>query len=258
MIDPPVAPTAWHRLDPLTRLTISVTTIAAVVILGGVVAPLVVGLVAVVLPAVAAGVLKRVARLALLTALPLALAAAIVNVLFTPGGESVIVQVGPLRLTVEGVRMAIEVAVRVLVMGGAVTLFYLTTRPAELVASLQAHGLPARGAYIVHAAVAAIPLLADRAARVTAAQRARGLDSEGSLPRRLRGVLAVAGPTVSGAIGEVEARTVALESRAFSRPGGHTLLWVPVDSAAQRLVRWGLVAAIGVLVLLRLARLVPS
>ena len=132
------------------------------------------------------------------------------------------------------------------------TLLYLTTQPAELVASLQAHGLPARAAYVVHAAASAVPALADRAAAVTAAQRARGLDSEGSLPRRLRGILAVAGPTVSGAIGEVEARALALESRGFTRPGRHTLLWTPTDSTIQRLSRWALVAAVGALLVLRL------
>ena len=48
----------------------------------------------------------------------------------------------------------------------AVTLFYLTTRPAELVASLQAHGTPARLTFVIHNAVAMIPRLAERAAEV--------------------------------------------------------------------------------------------
>ena len=88
---------------------------------------------------------------------------------------------------------------------------------------------------------------------MTAAQRARGLDSEGSLLRRLRGMTAVAGPTVSGAIAEAEARTMALEIRGFTRPGRHTLLWAPVDSEGQRLARWGMVAGAVLLVVLRLA-----
>ena len=133
------------------------------------------------------------------------------------------------------------------------TLYYLTTRPAELVASLQAHGTPARLTFVIHNAVAMIPRLAERAAEVTAAQRARGLDSEGSLLRRLRGVTAVAGPTVSGAIAEAEARTLALEIRGFTRPGRHTLLWAPLDSDGQRLARWGMVAGTVLLVVLRLA-----
>jgi energy-coupling factor transport system permease protein len=246
-------PTAWHRLDPLTRLTLSLGTVVAVVVLGGVAGPLLLWLLAVLLPAAGARALPGVLRVSVLLALPLAASAAIVNVLFTPGGATVVAQVGPLTVTREGIWVAVEVVVRVLVMSGAVTLYYLTTRPAELVASLQAHGTPARLTFVIHNAVAMIPRLAERAAEVTAAQRARGLDSEGSLLRRLRGVTAVAGPTVSGAIAEAEARTLALEIRGFTRPGRHTLLWAPVDSEVQRLARWAIVAGAVLLVVLRLA-----
>jgi energy-coupling factor transport system permease protein len=245
-------PTRWHQLDPLTRLILSVCTVVAVVVLGGVLCPALLGLLAVVLPAAWARVLPGVARTSLLLALPLAVSVAIVNVLFTPGGEQVLVELGPIRVTGEGVAVAAEVVVRVFVMAGAVTLFYLTTRPAELVASLQAHGLPARLTFVIHNAVAMIPRLAERAAEVTAAQRARGLDSEGSMWRRLRGVTAVAGPTVSSAIAEAETRTLALEMRGFTRPGRHTVLWTPSDSGAQRGARWAMAAAVLVALALRL------
>jgi energy-coupling factor transport system permease protein len=250
-------PTPWHRLDPLTRLTISLATLVAVVALGGVVGPLLLGVVAVLVPALIAGVLGRLTRLTLLVALPLALSAALVNALFTPGGAHVVAELGPIMVTTEGLRVAAEVVVRVVVMAAAASLFYLTTRPGELVASLQAHGLSPRATFVVHNAVAMIPRLAERSAEVGAAQRARGLDSEGGLGRRLRGLLAIAAPTVLGAIAEAETRALALESRGFSRPGHRTLLWVPADSAAQRLARWGLLASLAVLVLMRLAGALP-
>jgi energy-coupling factor transport system permease protein len=250
-------PTAWHRLDPLTRLTISSATIAAAIILGGIVAPLLLGLVAVVLPAFVASVLPRVVRLTLFVALPLAVSTAIVNGLFTPAGTGTVAELGPLRVTQEGLWTATQVVVRILVMAGAVSLFYLTTRPAELVASLQAHGSSARLAFVIHGAVAMIPRLAARAAEVAIAQRARGLDDTTSVLQRLRGVLALAGPTVSGAIADAEMRTLALESRGFTRPGRHTLLWVPGDSASQRLARWLMVMAVLALSGLRLAGWAP-
>jgi hypothetical protein len=59
--------------------------------------------------------------------------------------------------------------------------------------------------------------------------------------------------TPRGAIADAEARTLALEIRGFSRPGRHTLLWSPKDSATQRLARWVMVAGAVLLVLLRLA-----
>ena len=138
----------------------------------------------------------------LVLALPLALSVVIVNVVFAVGS------------TEEGVLLAAEVVARVLTMAGAAVLFYSTTRPSELVASLQHHGVPSRATFVIHNGVAMIPRLAERAREVTAAQRARGLDTEGSWLRRGRGVVALAAPTVLGAIHEVETRTMALETRA--------------------------------------------
>jgi energy-coupling factor transport system permease protein len=88
-------------------------------------------------------------------------------------------------------------------------------------------------------------------ATITAAQRARGLDTEGSLWRRLRGVLPLAGPVLLGSITEVEERTMALEARGFTRPASRTLLWWPPDSARQRLARWMLVLALPSVVVAR-------
>lgn len=228
-------------------------TLVGVVTLGGICLTALLGLLAVVVPAAVARVLPAVLRRSLLLALPLAASVAIVNILFTPGGAHALAELGPLRVTGEGVRVAAEVVVRVVVMAAAVTLFYITTAPGELVASLQAHGASARLTFVIHNAVAMIPRLAERASEVAAAQRARGLDSEGGLRPRLRGILAVAGPTVGAAIVEAETRTLTLEIRGFTRPGRHTLLWAPSDSGLQRAARWTMVAALASLVVLRLS-----
>ncbi len=106
-------------------------------------------------------------------------------------------------------------------------------------ASLQYHGASPRLTFVIHNGVAMIPRLAERAGEVTAAQRARGLDTEGSILRRARGVVAVAAPTVLGALREVETRTLALETRGFTRPGRPTVLWPPHDSGAQRAAALG-------------------
>ena len=82
-------------------------------------------------------------------------------------------------------------------------------------------------------------------------QRARGLDTEGRLWRRVRGVLPIVGPVILGSIAEVEERTMALEARAFTRPGRRTLLWSPPDSAIERFARWALVAGLVLLIMVR-------
>ena len=59
---------------------------------------------------------------------------------------------------------------------------------------------------------------------------------------RLRGILPLVGPVIIGALTDVEERSLALESRAFSRPGRRHLLWAMADSGWQRAVRWTLLA----------------
>jgi energy-coupling factor transport system permease protein len=237
--------TAWRRTDPLTRLTVAVVTMAAALVLGQAACLLALAVAAVLLPAWLAEQLGPTLRTSLLLALPLAASAAIVNLLFSPG------------TTVEGAALAATVALRVVTMAGAAVLFYGTTTPGELVASLRYHGLPARATFVIHNGVAMLPRLAERAQEVTAAQRARGLDTEGNPLRRARGVIALAVPTVLGAVAEAETRTLALETRGFTRPGRTTVLRVPRDSGLQRLLRWGSVASLGVLVMARLAGVLP-
>jgi energy-coupling factor transport system permease protein len=106
---------------------------------------------------------------------------------------------------------------------------------------------------VANASVQTVPAMVERASQITAAQRARGLDTEGSVLRRLRGIVPIVGPVILGALGEVEERTMALEARAFSRPGRRTLLWWPPDRGAERLARWLMLLAVPLLLVARLA-----
>ena len=207
--------------------------------------------VAVAAPALVARSLGRLARTAALLSLPLAASVLIVNVFFFPGGRDVLLQLGPLRATAEGVAFAAEILARLVAISGAISLFYLTTTPGALVVDLERRGVPAKVAFVALASVQTVPALVERSAAVTAAQRARGLDSEGPLWRRVRGVVPVAGPVILGSLAEVDERTLALEARAFSRPGRRTLLWHPHDTAVEAAGRWALVASVPLLVALR-------
>lgn len=245
-------PSAVHRLNPLTKATLATTTSIAAVVLGGLVGPLLLVAVAVVLPAIAAGVLGRLARTALLLALPIALSAFLVNVFFFPGGEQVLFRIGPVTATAEGLGFAFEIMARIMAISGAVTLFYLTTRPADLVLDLERRGVSPRVAFVANASVQTVPAMVERAAQITAAQRARGLDTEGSPWRRVRGIVPIVGPVILGSIAEVEERTMALEARGFTRPGRRTLLWAPPDSRTEALARWAMVVALVALIIARI------
>jgi len=234
-----------------------VTAIDAIVV-GGLMGPLVLIGVAVLLPALWAGVAPRLIRTALLLSLPISISVLLINVFFFPGGRDVLFQLGPFSATREGMMFAVETLLRIAAISGSITLFYLTTRPADLVLDLERRGVSARLGFVANASLQMVPSMIERAASITAAQRARGMDTEGGMRNRLRAIVPIVAPVILGAIGEVESRTLALEARGFSRPGRRTLLWAPGDSAAQGLARWLLVLTIPVLVGVRGAGLLTG
>ena len=250
-------PTVYHRLNPLTKATIATSTALAAIVLGGLAGPLVLLAVAVLLPAIVAGVLRDLVRTSVLLALPIAVSVLLVNLFFYPEGRTELLRIGPVVATGEGLSFALEILARIMAMGGAVTLFYLTTRAADLVIDLERRGVSPRIAFVANASVQTVPAMVERAAQITDAQRARGLDTEGNLLRRLRGVLPIVGPVILGSIAEVEDRTMALEARGFTRPGRRTLLWAPDDRRAESVLRWLLLLGLVALVALRIAGTIP-
>jgi energy-coupling factor transport system permease protein len=202
--------------------------------------------VAVAVPAVAAGVGRAVARRTALVAAPIVVAVVLVAGLTRPG-STVLFVLGPFDVTLEGVDFAARITLRLVVMAGALVLFGLTAPVRSVVADLERRGTSPRLTYAVAATLDAVPAMLERGRTIRDAQRARGLDTEGSVGARLRGVLPLAAPAVLGAIHDVEARTLALETRGFGRPGRRHVLWAPPDRPVERFVRWALIAALVVL-----------
>lgn len=253
----PPEPTAYHRLNPLTKAAAATVATLAAFILGGYVGPLAI-LVAGVLPAAfAAGILLKLARFALLISLPVAVSVALVSV-FTRAGETVLFVIGPFDATLEGVDFAGQIMVRLIVVAMALGLFGLTTNPRALVVDLEHRGIPPRVAFAAAATLETIPAMIDRATTIQAAQRARGLDTEGSLRARIRGVMPLIGPVILSSLTEVEERSLALEVRAFGRPGRRDLLWSLPDSSRQRLVRWLLLVVLVAVIAARVTGSMPA
>jgi energy-coupling factor transport system permease protein len=200
----------------------------------------------------AAGVLDRAMRIALLVSLPVLVSVVLVSAL-TRAGETVLVVLGPFDVTVEGIDFAARISLRLFVAALALTVFGLTTDVRSLVADLERRGISPRLTFAAAAALEAVPAMLERARTVVAAQRARGLDTEGSVGARLRGVRPLVGPVLLSAIAEVDTRSLALEARAFGRPGQRQPLWAPADSPLQRVARWAMVVGVVVLIAGRVA-----
>jgi energy-coupling factor transport system permease protein len=164
----------------------------------------------------------------------------VINTFLYPGAETPLFAVGPFTATAEGLNAASQAALRVVAFAASVGVFALTTRTDELVDDLEQRGLGRRATFVISAAIGTVPRMAERAREIVDAQRARGMDTEGGIPARLRGLVPLAGPLVLGALTDVEQRTMALEARAFAAPGRRTTLRPYPDSGVQRGLRWGL------------------
>lgn len=231
-------------------------TLAAFV-LGGYVGPLAILIFGVIPGAIAAGILVKLARFSLLISLPIAVSVALVSI-FTRAGDTVFFVVGPFDATLEGVDFAGQIMVRLIVIAMALGLFGFTTNPRALVVDLERRGMPPRIAFAAAATLETIPAMIERAATIQAAQRARGLDTEGSLRARLRGVMPLIGPVILSSLTEVEERSLALEVRAFGKPGRRDLLWTLPDSTRQRFVRWLLLLGLIAVIAARLTGTMPG
>ncbi len=227
---------AYHGLSPTTKLVIAFAEAAIAFGVRGWTGPLAV-LVALAVTAALAGVLRRMVPFALAT-IPLVISILLVNTLLYPGATDVIVRIGPLAPTWSGLTAAVQATLRVVAFALSVAILGLTTPTDDLLADLERRGLGRRGTFVIGSAIRMIPRMSERAGEITESQRARGMDTEGGISRRVRGIVPLAGPMIFGALTEVEEQTMALEARAFSAPARRTVLRQLPDSPAQRLLRW--------------------
>ena len=235
---PPTEP--YRSLNPTTKLAIALTEALVAFVVRGWTGPLVV-LAVVLATGLRAGVWRAFLPF-LLATLPLIASILLVNTFLYPGATDLIARIGPLAPTWTGLVFATQAALRVIAFAMSVALLGLTTRPDHLIADLERRGMGRRAGFVLGATLRTVPQIGERAREITDAQRARGLDTEGSPWRRARGLVPLAAPLVFGALSEVEEVTMALEARAFSAPARRTPLRSFPDAGWQRVLRWTLLA----------------
>ena len=243
-------PSGFYRsANPGTKLAVAALEVVAAFLLPGWVGPLLV-LAVVLATAAMARRMRGLAAIALATS-PIVGSILVINLFLLPGASDPIARLGPLAPTWSGLSFGLQTVARLLAFSLAIGLVYLTTAVDDLLADLARRGLGRRVIFVVGAAVQMVPATIERAGEIVDAQRSRGMDTEGRIWRRARGVLPLAAPVVFGALTEVEERTMALEARAFTAPGRQTLLRVPADRPKHRVVRWAAIIALIAMVVLR-------
>jgi energy-coupling factor transport system permease protein len=175
--------------------------------------------------------------------LPLALFMLPIHGLLYPGNRTVALAWHGLTIYREGLAFAGTVLLQVAVFLTASLLFVLCTHPADMVTAVTRAGGSPKLAFLVGSPLLMLPAMRARTATVQAAQRARGLDSEGGILKRAKGLVPLVKPFLLGAIMDIEQRAVALEVRGFNSRSARTAWREVPDSAAQRWARWAMLAA---------------
>ena len=168
----------------------------------------------------------------------------IMQSLFLPGGETLLFRIWVVKVTLESVAAAFLSVSRIAVMVSSFILFLLTTHPSELMTDLTQRGLPGTIAYVVISTLQIIPQMQAKAQTIIAAQRSRGMETGGSLIKRVRALVPLVGPLVFGSLVEVEERAIAIEARGFTSPLPKTSLREIADKPLDKVLRWALLGLV--------------
>jgi energy-coupling factor transport system permease protein len=241
-----------HRAHPLTKGVLTLTAIALAFIAPSVWWVVAILVLLLVLVGVA-GVIRRLFTVALAILLPLAVLLLVVQSFANPNNHTLLFGIGPIAFYREGLAFGAFNVLRIACLVCATFLFSFTTRPADISEALMQRGLSPRMGYVVQSALQVIPQTLDLATRIQDAQRARGLETQGSLPRRARAYLPLMLPLVLSSLVATQERAMALEVRGFGLRVKRIARYDLADSTVQRVLRWALVLAIPGAVVARVA-----
>lgn len=248
--------TLAHRLDPRTKLTVTVLYIVALFSAHSVYA-----YAALILTLLVSVRVSRVGAKALLRGLKPVLFiiafTAILNLFYTPGVE--LVHFWIFRITVEGVRTAVTMMARITLLIMGTFLLTYTTSPIHLTDGLESLLGPLKKlrlpvhelAMMMSIALHFIPTLIEETDKVMSAQKARGADFEsGSIFQRAKALVPLLVPLFVSAFRRADELATAMECRCYHGGDGRTKLHELHYAARDYLVLlYYLALAVGIMIL---------
>ncbi len=248
--------TLAHRLDPRTKLIVTVLYIVALFSAHSVYA-----YAALILTLLVSVRVSRVGAKALLRGLKPVLFiiafTAILNLIYTPGVE--LVHFWIFRITVEGVRTAVTMMARITLLIMGTFLLTYTTSPIHLTDGLESLLGPLKKlrlpvhelAMMMSIALRFIPTLIEETDKIMSAQKARGADFEsGSIFQRAKALVPLLVPLFVSAFRRADELATAMECRCYHGGDGRTKLHELHYAARDYLVLlYYLALAVGIMIL---------
>lgn len=245
-----------HRLDPRTKLLLTVVFIVALFTAGSYVSYAcmlaVTGAIIAVSRIPLKSILHGLKPLVIIIALT-----ALLNLFFTPGTP--VFTLGPITVTWEGLIRSVFMMLRILMLVAGTFLLTYTTSPIALTDGLEMLFGPLKKlrvpvhemAMMMSLALRFIPTLIEETDKIMSAQKARGADFEtGKLIDRAKALLPLLVPLFVSAFRRADELAVAMESRCYHGDEGRTrmkqLRWHRRDTLAML---WGAVVLAGMFTL---------
>ena len=235
--------TVVHRLDPRTKLVLTLLYIVALFTAKG---PVSYGLMMLVLISVIVMSKTKPAMLfkGLKPLIIILIFTGILNVLYTPG-EHVLAKFWIFTVTLEGIRTAVLMILRIIMLVMGTSILTYTTSPIDLTDGLEMLLNPLKKIKVpVHEmsmmmsiALRFIPTIIEETEKIMNAQKARGADFEsGNLIARAKAMLPILIPLFISAFRRADELAVAMESRCYHGGEGRTrmkvLKYTGLDTAA--------------------------
>lgn len=217
-----------HRLDPRMKIIVTVLFVIVLFIPKNPIGLLVGGIMAIGAYLMAKINLKLILR-SLKPVVPIVIFTAVLNMFFVDG--RILYQLGFIKITYEGVMMAVLMAARIICLIAGTSLLTYTTSPIaltdgieQLLNPLKKFKLPVHElAMMMTIALRFIPTLIEETDKIISAQKARGADMEsGGLVQRAKALIPILIPLFVSSFRRADELALAMECRCYRGGEGRT------------------------------------
>lgn len=219
---------AVHRMDPRMKL---ILTLAFIVMLFLIQNPMgfLIAMAYVLIVILVSRIPFRMVLKSVKPIIPLVVFTSILNIFFVDG--DVLLQLGFLKITLQGVSVAVKMVIRIVCLIMGTSLLTYTTSPIALTDAIERLLHPLNKirfpvhemAMIMSIALRFIPTLIEETDKIMSAQKARGADMEsGSLLKRARALIPILIPLFVSAFRRAEELALAMECRCYRGGEGRT------------------------------------
>jgi len=183
---------------------------------------------------------------------------AIVLNLFMTQGENVLFAIGFIRVTMEGLQMAAQMGLRMILLISGSSILTLTTSPIQMTDGVEALLKPLKPlkvpahdiAMMMTIALRMIPTLAEEMDKIMKAQKARGAEIDtGGLLKRAKSLLPILVPLFVSAFKRADELATAMEARCYRGDVNRTRMKI-MRIAKRDWVATGIIIVFGVLLFL--------